>query len=66
VTVTLTDPNGQSYEVREKLRLRVGESWTQTAGHTVEADDPRGEYTLTVSATGKAGTSSATATTEYF
>ncbi len=66
ITAVLVDPTGASTSTSRTVALKAGESWTYSANYTVRPDDPRGTYELTVSATAKNGTSTATATVEYF
>ena len=65
VTATLTSPSGQTYSDVRTLVIRAGRAARVTASRAVQATDPRGVYTLTVSARSNTGTSSATASVEY-
>ena len=65
IVYSLALPTGQRFSVSESVTLRPGQTWTRSASYTRDGDEPNGTYTLTVSATGRNGTSSASATTQY-
>ena len=65
VTYTLKEPTGVSLTRTQKLNLKPGETATQSQSYTRDADDAAGDYTLTVAATDKSGTTSASATVHY-
>jgi uncharacterized protein (DUF58 family) len=59
IAATLTTPSGESYPYRIRTRIGPGETVCRTETFTVQPYFPRGTYTLTVSATDRNGTSSA-------
>jgi uncharacterized protein (DUF58 family) len=66
VTTTITGPSGAVLATdSQKVVLKRGESFTQSASYVVDTDDERGVYTATVTATASGGTSSASASVEY-
>jgi uncharacterized protein (DUF58 family) len=65
VTATLSGPGGVLLVRTERVSLKPGEAFSESASYTRDADDPAGTYSLTVEATSKTGTSSATASTVY-
>ena len=65
VTSTLTYPDGHTASQTQKVVLKAGETFSQTASYTRDALDAAGTYTLTLSATSKSGTSTAQATVVY-
>jgi hypothetical protein len=65
VTASLTSPYGETYSYVRTRVLRRGQTVRETASRVVQASDPRGVYTLTVSARSNTGTSTASASVEY-
>jgi hypothetical protein len=65
VTASLTSPSGETYNYARTLVLRRGQTLRETASRVVQVSDPRGIYTLTVSARSSTGTSTASASVEY-
>jgi uncharacterized protein (DUF58 family) len=65
VVSTLTYPNGTTASTSTKVALKPGETFSQSASYTRDADDAAGTYTLTVSATSRTGTSTAQASVVY-
>ena len=63
VVLTLTVPGGASFSVKKSVRLGPGKTVSVSESFTIPAGLPLGQYSLTLSATNKNGTSSATATT---
>jgi hypothetical protein len=64
VVYTLTGPN-TSLVRTQKLNLKGGETITQSQSYTRDANDASGDYTLTVAASDKSGTTTASATVHY-
>jgi hypothetical protein len=64
VVYTLTGPN-TSLVRTQKLNLKAGEAVTQSQSYTRDANDASGDYTLTVAASDKSGTTTASATVHY-
>jgi hypothetical protein len=62
LTTTLIYPDGDRYTTSQKTVLKAGQTVTQSQTYLVTQLFPTGTYTLTFSATGPNGTSSATAT----
>lgn len=58
--VTIVSPSGVTSTYIEKYVLAPGETVSETVIYEVAADAEKGTYTVTLSATDKAGTSSAT------
>jgi uncharacterized protein (DUF58 family) len=65
ITASLASPYGQTYSYVRTQVLRRGQTVRETASRVVQASDPRGVYTLTVSARSNTGTSTASASVEY-
>jgi len=65
VVNTLTYPSGATASTTTKVALKAGETFSQSAAYLRDADDAAGDYTVTVSATGRAGTSTARAVVTY-
>lgn len=65
IVYSLTVPSGQVFSASETVTLRPGEALTRSASYTRDGDEPNGTYTLTVSATDRNGTSTASAATQY-
>jgi uncharacterized repeat protein (TIGR01451 family) len=59
LTNTLQGPTSGSQS--QHVSLNPGQTYTQTRVYTVDAATPRGAYTLTLSATDKSGTTTASA-----
>lgn len=59
LTNTLQGPTSGSQS--QHISLNPGETYTQTRNYTVDATTGRGVYTLTISATDKSGTATASA-----
>jgi len=60
LTNTLQGPTSGSQS--QHINLDPGQTYTQTRTYAVDATTPRGVYTLTVAATDKSGTATASAT----
>lgn len=58
--VTIVSPSGVTSTYIEKYVISPGQTVTETVVYEVAADAQKGVYTVTLSATDKAGTSSAT------
>lgn len=61
VAVTLTDPSGDTDTISHKVPIKAGETKSLTYTYTVDSSDEKGAYELTVAASNRNGTSSATA-----
>ena len=61
VTLTNTLQGPASASQSQHLNLEPGQTYTQTRSYRIDAADPRGTYTLTVLATDKSGTATASA-----
>ena len=61
ITVALTPPGGQEYSISYPVRIDAGRTGRVSLTFPILRFVPRGTYSLTVSATGDGGTSSATA-----
>ena len=58
--VEITSPSGAASSYYQKYTIGAGQTVSQTNVYSVSADAERGTYTIVLSATDKAGTSSAT------
>jgi hypothetical protein len=65
VVYTLTESTGATLARTQKLILKAGETSTQSQSYTRDANDAAGDYTLSVSATDKSGTATASASVHY-
>ena len=65
VNNVLTDPTGATVTRTTRVVLKSGETFSQTATYVVDPADPRGTYTLAVTATDKTGTATAEARVTY-
>jgi uncharacterized protein (DUF58 family) len=61
ITVGLTPPGGEEYRISYPVRIDAGRTGRVSLTFPILRFVPRGEYGLTVSATGDGGTSSTTA-----
>lgn len=61
MTLTLTDPSGDSMTKKRRTVLQPGETFSVSHTSQVTPSDEKGTYTLTVEATNRNATSSATA-----
>lgn len=61
ITVGLTPPGGEEYRISYPVRIDAGRTGRVSLTFPILRFVPRGEYALSVSATGEGGTSSASA-----
>lgn len=62
INAKLTAPDGSTYSQSASVRLGPGESYSMSQSVLITAQEPKGQYSLTVSVKNKKSTSSATAT----
>ena len=60
-----SDPNGATATRTTRVVLKPSETFNQTATYVVDPADARGTYTLSVTASSKTGTATATAQVTY-
>jgi uncharacterized protein (DUF58 family) len=65
VSNVLIDPTGAAVTRTTRVVLKPSETFNQTATYVVDPADPPGTYTLSVTASSKTGTATATAQVTY-